>query len=382
MAGLTVDGFENKDFDTILSELEADLKAAFGEEFDVSASSPMGPINAIYAAKLSELWELLQDVYSTSSPNGAYGAALDQLGQLTGITRDDETRSSTLCSVSGTPGVIITTDAQIKHSETASLWYPTTQITIGAASAATAYFNSVDFGPVTALAGKLTIIETPVVGWTAVTNLEDADLGNEVESDASFRVRRKRDLARAGSGTVRAIVADVGALDDIESVVTFENVDDEEDDEGMPGHSFEVLVEGGDETEIAQAIYDNRPAGISAYGTTGAYALDAAGASAWVAFSRPVDVNIYVAVTAVTATGFGATGDVAGGITGYGDSLAAGDDVAYTRLYGPAYVDGVDNVTDLRISTAASPTATDDIPISRRQRSKWDSTRITVWTGA
>ena len=381
MAGLTSNGFESKDFDTLLTELQDALHAEFGDGFDVTASSPMGPINAIYAAKLSELWELMQDVYASYSPTNAYGAGLDQIALLTGSVRQDQSRSVVLASVSGTPGTVITTNAQAKHSETGSLWYPATDVTIPAASAVTAYFNSVDYGPVTALAGKITLIETPVVGWTAVTNLADADPGALAESDQSFRIRRARDLARAGSSTLRAIIADVGEVSGVESVIAFENVTDEVDDENLPAHAFEVLVEGGDATSIAQAIWDNKPAGISAYGTSGANAADYNGVSKYVAFSRPTDVDIYVALTAVTAFGFGVTGDIAGGITGYGASLAAGDDVHWTRLFGASYVTGVENVTDLRVSTSASPTATSDIEISRRQRSAWDSTRITVWTG-
>ncbi len=381
MAGLTEDGFEISDFDTLLTEVEEDLKAAFGDEFDVSSSSPMGPINAIYVKKLSELWELLQDVYAAGSPDGAYGDGLDQLGLLTASYRQDQSRSRALCSVSGTPGVTITSDDQIKNVETGTLWYAESSIVIGAASAATGWFDSVDYGPVTALAGTLTIIETPVVGWTAVTNTLDADPGELKEPDAEFRLRRKRDLARAGSSTVRAIVADVGELAGIESVVCYENVDDEEDDEGLPAHSFEVLVEGGDSGDIAQAIFDNKPAGVSAYGTTGDNATASDGSTKYVAYSRPTSVEIYVALTAVTAFGFGGTATVAGAITGYGDALVAGEDVNWSAVFGPAYVDGVENVTDLFISTAAAPTATDDIPISRRQRSSWDSTRISVWVG-
>lgn len=381
MAGLTSNGFESKDFDTLLTELQDALHAEFGDGFDVTASSPMGPINAIYAAKLSELWELLQDVYASYSPANAYGAGLDQIALLTGSTRQDQSRSVVLASVSGTPGTVITTNAQAKHSETGSLWYPATDVTIPAASAVTAYFNSVDYGPVTALAGTITLIETPVIGWSAVTNTADATPGKLVESDQSFRIRRARDIAQAGSSTLRAIVADVGEILGVESVIAYENVDDEEDNEGLPGHSFEVLVEGGDSVEIAQAIWDNKPAGVSAYGTSGAYAVDYNSASKYVAYSRPSDVDIYVAITAVTGVGFAATADIAGSITGYGDALAAGDDVHWSRLFVAAYVTGVENISDLRISTASSPTATSDIPISRRQRSTWDSARITVWTG-
>jgi uncharacterized phage protein gp47/JayE len=378
MAGITSAGFEIKDFDTILTEIEEAQRAEFGADLDVSASSPLGPINAIVAAKLSELWEVLQDTYASQYPNGAYGIPLDQLCQITGVVREDASNSRALCSVTGTPGVVITTNEQIKHNETGSLWYAESSITITSVSSATGYFASVDIGAVTALAGSLDIIETPVAGWLAVTNTADATPGNEVETDASLRVRRKRQLARQGSSTVRAVLADVGALESIESVVVFENYTDIVDDDGLPAHSIEVVVEGGDATEIAQAIFDSKPAGVSAYGTTGTNATDSEGALKYVAFTRPTSVDIYVAISAVTGTGFAGASYIQGALTGYGADLAAGDDVILTRLYSPCYIEGVTDVTDIRISTAASPTATSNITMTRRQRAAFDSADITV----
>lgn len=378
MAGITSAGFEIKDFDTILTEIEEAQRAEFGADLDVSASSPLGPINAIVAAKLSELWEVLQDTYASQYPNGAYGIPLDQLCQITGVVREDASNSRALCSVTGTPGVVITTNEQIKHNETGSLWYAESDITITSVSSATGYFASVDIGAVTALAGSLDIIETPVAGWLAVTNTADATPGNEVETDASLRVRRKRQLARQGSSTVRAVLADVGALESIESVVVFENYTDIVDDDGLPAHSIEVVVEGGDATEIAQAIFDSKPAGVSAYGTTGTNATDSESALKYVAFTRPTSVDIYVAISAVTGTGFAGASYIQGALTGYGADLAAGDDVILTRLYSPCYIEGVTDVTDIRISTAASPTATSNITMTRRQRASFDSADITV----
>ena len=94
MAGITSAGFEIKDFDTILTEIEEAQRAEFGADLDVSASSPLGPINAIVAAKLSELWEVLQDTYASQYPNGAYGIPLDQLCQITAGRRHHDERAN------------------------------------------------------------------------------------------------------------------------------------------------------------------------------------------------------------------------------------------------------------------------------------------------
>lgn len=69
---------------------------------------------------------------------------------------------------------------------------------------------------------------------------------------------------------------------------------------GRPGKSFEIVVNGGDDTEIANAILGAKPAGIQSYGSTSVLVFDDFGNPYTIAFSRPTQVPIYVSIVLTT----------------------------------------------------------------------------------
>jgi hypothetical protein len=71
---------------------------------------------------------------------------------------------------------------------------------------------------------------------------------------------------------------------------------------GRPGHSIEMVVQGGDDTEIAQAILASKPAGIQTYGNVSVIVTDSAQNIYTISFSRPQQIPIYVVITLLTDT--------------------------------------------------------------------------------
>ncbi len=69
---------------------------------------------------------------------------------------------------------------------------------------------------------------------------------------------------------------------------------------GRPGKSFEIVVQGGSDADIATAIFKSKPAGIQSYGTTTYEVTDADGNLNPISFSRAQEVPIYVEIALVT----------------------------------------------------------------------------------
>jgi hypothetical protein len=69
---------------------------------------------------------------------------------------------------------------------------------------------------------------------------------------------------------------------------------------GRPGKSFEIVVEGGDDTAVATVILNSKPAGIQSYGTTTVQVFDVFNNPYNISFSRPTAVPIYVALVLET----------------------------------------------------------------------------------
>ena len=170
-------------------------------------------------------------------------------------------------------------------------------------------FQATVTGPVAANAGTLTVIVTPVSGWNSVTNALSAELGENVETDAELRVRRRELVTRPGAANADAIRADVLSVDGVEQCFVFENVTTTTNADGMPAHSFEVVIWDGlspaaDNDEIADAIWDSKPAGIKAHGGTVISHTSESGDVVPIGFTRAAPRNIYIDLTVTTNSDF------------------------------------------------------------------------------
>ena len=63
-----------------------------------------------------------------------------------------------------------------------------------------------------------------------------------------------------------SIKANVSEVDGVSYLEVYEN-DTVSTVDTIPAKAFEVVVQGGTDTDIAQAILEKKPAGIQAYGT-------------------------------------------------------------------------------------------------------------------
>ncbi len=96
--GLSDTGFNTKRLQDIKSDLEAALRAAFGE-VDVSAASVFGQLNGVYSRPAADLWELAELVYHSQSPNSAEGVPLDEVVAYTGLERRPASKGRVLATL-------------------------------------------------------------------------------------------------------------------------------------------------------------------------------------------------------------------------------------------------------------------------------------------
>jgi len=244
-------------------------------------------------------------------------------------------------------------------------------------------------GPTSAPAFSLTEIETPVTGLDSVLNIEEAILGRNTETDGDFRVRRIQSLQRAGSATVEAIRARLLEVLDVEQVIVFENVTDLVDGNGLDPHSFKCFVQGGDNQDIGDALWLNKPAGIKTMGDIAVSVTDSQGVVQTVNFSRPDEIEVYITVEITKDTSptseWPATGDdlVRTAMADFVNGLRIGQSViVYPKLI--ASINSIPGIEDVRIgidTTPAPPLDDDDnvvISINEVARISDPDTQIVV----
>ncbi len=221
-------------------------------------------------------------------------------------------------------------------------------------------------GPIEQTPNTITQIVTPQLGWDSVTNPVDASPGRLTETDEELRIRFRDSKFERASNTLDSLYSALEGVLGIEQVVIYENDTDATDSNGVPPHSFLPIIVGGVSVDIAETIWDNKPAGIKSFGNTTTQVLDRNGFPHNISFSRPNPVNIFITMTLTTDVNFPANGVALikdNLINYFQDDLGISADVNYSRLYTPINEVPGHTVDSLFIGTSASPTSTANIPI-------------------
>lgn len=158
-------------------------------------------------------------------------------------------------------------------------------------------FESVEYGSYPLADKTITKIVSTIDGWESVTNEISPQKGRLAQTDSEARRSYTKRVASRGTGTVAAIVSLL--YSDVEGVTFatgYQNDDDEEDSDGRPPHCIEIVVQGGDDEDVADIIWKNKAGGIQTHGTYYAYATDANGTRQYVEFTRVVDTYLLLSV--------------------------------------------------------------------------------------
>ena len=188
------------------------------------------------------------------------------------------------------------------------------------------------------------------------------------ETDASVRARVRRSLAARSSGTVDAIQAAVKNAEGVRDAIVYVNNTGSTNDKGIPAHSIAVVVEGGNKTAVAQAIFDKKPPGIGTFGSTTANAVDAQGNEHPISFTYVTDklVVIYLFIRVLEG---GNQDDIRNAIKqavpDYINSRGLASSLNVPQLYGVVYnakpeIAKTFIVTDIQVAVTGTSSAVRD----------------------
>lgn len=383
--GVTPQGFNPKSSEEIQADLDSAWRTAFGSGVDTSDDSPDGNIIGIFTDRFSELWEGMKAIYDGAFPESAAGVALNRVAALSpGITRKTPTKSLVNVVLSGTPATNIPAGSRARVAGSDVLFETTALVVLNGVGLAMATMTAVETGPRHAPANTLTVIDTPVAGWAAVTNANDQFLlGTDLEKDPAFRARRDQSMRVNGSSSEDAIRASILDRDpNVTSCRVFVNESDNTVD-GMPPHSIEAVVLGGTDGTIAQVIYEAKPAAQPTTGNTTSGAVDSIGNAKTIKFSRPVDQLAYIIVN-VTCTKNApenAAFVITEAIADWGDVNLIPDSELVAQALVPTVFNAIPGVYDCAvplIGLAPAPGTSATINSTPRQITRLDSSRITV----
>jgi uncharacterized phage protein gp47/JayE len=186
----------------------------------------------------------------------------------------------------------------------------------------------------------LDIIGTPILGWDSVTNPTAATIGRLRETDEELRLRFRDTKELNAKGTIDAIFSNLSNIVGVTDVQVYENSTSALDINSLPPKSFSAVIQGGNSLEIAQVLWETKPAGIQAFGNTSVVISDSQGLPHTVDFSRPIFVDLYIDLV-ISPEEFGTVAadtdvQIVDAISKYiKNTYSVGDDITYSRLYTP-----------------------------------------------
>jgi hypothetical protein len=382
--GVTPTGFNRPTQREIIALMEQDQLAEMDSDLDVSPDGTLGQLNGIYSRPIDKLWQELETIFHAFDPDAAEDLLLTFLAKLTGTERRAAASSETPCTIVADEGTII--EAGVNFASVAGKpdirFTPKETFTaVGAGPYNNVIFRSEETGPVEAPAGFLTVIATPVSGWTSITNSGDATGGRVADEDPTVRLRREQQLTRAGSSTLDAIRADLLAIDEIEHVEMFENVKDTSDSNGLPPHTYEAVIWDGSppaasDDAIAQVLWDSNH---RSFGSSSGTATDANGIAQPMRFTRSTAKQVYL-IFDMDVDGAFVDADFRAAVAEQANAIHnTGADVFATRLIALAWAQpGVTNVHSVKLGFAPTPTLSLDLTVAIREIARFDSGNISV----
>ncbi len=386
--GISNEGFSRKRLDQLLVELNDEVKAIFGDNFNVSPESPDGQINGAISESNANLWEIAEEAYNVFNPSATNGVSLSNLVQLNGLKRLPATNSRANLDLTGVVATAIPAGSLISTSDTGDQFSTEEEVILDGSGNGSVFASSIVTGPINAIAGTLTVIDTPITGWDTVTNSADAIVGLDEETDVELRVRRERSVAINAQAIIDAIFAEVREVPGVTQVTVFENdTDTGPDVNGLPAHSIHVIVVGGDDDDIGEAIFIKKTLGATPFGTTTVQIPDDQLIPHDISFSRPTEVPIYIIVNLTSFSNYPVTGDddIKQAIVDYangdlinGRGFFLSDNVLHSEIYTPINTIPGHTVDSLFIDITPAPTATMDIPISVSEISEFTLANIIV----
>lgn len=257
----------------VLAGTQADFNAAFGGGLNPALTTPQGQLASSQAAIVADKDSQIAYLVNQFDPQYAEGRFQDALARIYFLTRKPATSTAVTCTLGGLPGTVIPAGT-FAYDTSGNQYVLLGSATIGAGSTVSSSWQNVKSGPIPCPPSTLTRVGQAVSGWDTITNPSAGSLGTDVESRADFEFRRQNSVAINGEGTCPAIYGNVFEVANVLDCFIYDNYTGSvQSGDPLPGgtrnsthyplaaHSVFICVLGGNDADIAQAIWSKKDVG-------------------------------------------------------------------------------------------------------------------------
>lgn len=295
-------GIEVPTTEDILEEIQQQWLAIF-PNLNLNPSTPQGQLMTMLASIVASQNNTIMYLANQLNPQLSQGQWQDAIGQIYFLQRNPATPTQVDVICRGLQGTTIPAGSQIQDAN-GNIFVSKEDKAIGGGGVATITFYCTEIGKVECAVhaidtvnGKGTI-RSIIHGWDTAVNEVNGITGRDIEGQKEFEERRFRTVAKNSMGMDYSILGKVLDVDGVLDANILDNRKDYSDTiqgvELLP-HSILVCALGGEDKDIAKAIYNSIPCGCNMNGDITVNVIDeVTGASNPITFARPENVRLYV----------------------------------------------------------------------------------------
>jgi len=213
----------------IKAQIGTRLESVFGSGIDLGEKDPMGALVGVMSERYSLIYELLQTVYSASSPDNSFGVYLDSLLAYNGVVREAATYSTvsllfTRANGTNDGDVVVPAGTQVTSLAGTVIWETDALATIlDGTDTITSQATANEVGALSAPGDTLKNMIVVPANVLSVNNPLAAVVGSEKETDSAVKIRRRTELGRVGTSTESGIRSALQLLEIIQTAVVVLN---------------------------------------------------------------------------------------------------------------------------------------------------------------
>lgn len=289
-----------------INNIVVGLQGIYGTGINVDQNSPDGEAVGISAQAVIDLLEFIVSVNNGFDPDQAIGAILDQRVAINNIQRQGGTY--TVQPIDITVSTTVTLQGLDANYNSPNGTGFTVQDSSGnefilansqtfTAGTTTVNFRAQQIGIVNVPTNTVNVPVTIVAGVTSVNNSTAAEsVGQTQETDAQLRTRRQQSVALSTTGYDNGLLGAIQALSGVTEAVLYDNRTGATVNTMVP-HSIWLIVAGGANSDIANAIYNRISDGCNQNGLQMLNITTPSGTIFTAKWDQPTAERLYVKFT-------------------------------------------------------------------------------------
>ncbi|WP_085248066.1 baseplate J/gp47 family protein [Gilliamella mensalis] len=295
MLQITDKGVEIDDLYTIQNRLVSKFKSIYGENVNLDSDTPDGQLLGFFSQELANIHQAVSFIIQMLDPYQATGHWLEQRAMYAGLTRITASYSYIDEVIfTGSPKTAIPSNS-IYIDKNKNKWVTTEQITLNDLGSAYVKFRSLELGNYNVNALDEFTPSTIIIGVDKVTANTKSYGGVDEETDAQLLKRFMLSHSINNYDERQGIQSALMNITGVTKCKVYENYTNKTDEKGVPAHSFNAVILGGDDEKIAEVITKKKIGGCGLFGKIEtSYLLDDIPRKVY--FDRPKKIDVKVSM--------------------------------------------------------------------------------------